>query len=92
MKKMISLTAALFLCTMTLWTQNENVQPEDTTIYSFMDEMPKWTPGTRADKPVRAYYNIPITFWMSDADVCAIQSELQADQKQLDKKSKKKGK
>jgi len=31
--------------------------------------MPKWKPGTLDGKPVRAYFQIPIKFWMSKKEI-----------------------
>lgn len=38
--------------------------------------MPKWTPGMAQGKPVRCYYNIPLTFQMSKKDIKAAKKQM----------------
>lgn len=58
-------------------------------LYSSIDEesvravmaMPKWKPGTFDGKPVRCYFQIPITFWMSKKEIKEAQKRAKREAK-----------
>ena len=47
----------------------KSVDPSlDEEAVRLVEAMPKWTPGTQNDKPVRVRYNLPLTFKLSDPE------------------------